>query len=76
MTGVRFEPQRLTSAAGDTIEWVNDDLVPHTASAADSSWDSGDLPPGARWRITLARAGRVPYGCRYHPTMTGEIEVR
>jgi plastocyanin len=27
---MRFQPERLTVARGDTIVWVNKDLVPHT----------------------------------------------
>ena len=30
---MRFQPERLTVARGDTIVWVNKDLVPHTATS-------------------------------------------
>lgn len=36
----KFVPERLTVAPGDTVVWVNLDLVPHTVTAKDESWDS------------------------------------
>src|SRR5690349_10330553 len=33
MLAHRYDPPALTVAAGDTVEWVDHDLVPHTASA-------------------------------------------
>ena len=30
---MRFQPETLTVAAGDTIVWVNKDVVPHTATS-------------------------------------------
>ena len=29
----KFEPAAVTVHAGDTVEWKNDDFVPHTATA-------------------------------------------
>ena len=37
MHGVRFDPDSLVVAVGDTVEWDNRDLVPHTSTAEDSS---------------------------------------
>lgn len=71
----RFEPRALTVAAGDTIRWVNHDPVPHTATARDSTWDSGEIPAGAE-RRTVVGAGDSDYFCIYHPTMTGSLDVR
>ena len=38
---MRYEPVELTVAVGDTVEWVNRDLVPHTATAQSREWDPG-----------------------------------
>ena len=32
--GMRFQPKGLTVAAGDTVVWINRDMVPHTATSA------------------------------------------
>tara|TARA_R110002073_G_scaffold85978_26_gene204337 strand:- start:528 stop:848 length:321 start_codon:yes stop_codon:yes gene_type:complete len=40
---LKFSPPVLEAAVGDTITWVNCDVVPHTATALDKSWDTGLL---------------------------------
>jgi len=35
-----FSPISVEVKAGDTITWTNFDIVPHTATAIDHSWDS------------------------------------
>ena len=35
----KFVPAQLQVAAGDTIVWVNKDIVPHTITSTDKSWD-------------------------------------
>jgi plastocyanin len=75
MAGSRFEPSTLTVAVGETVRWFNDDALPHTVSATDGSWDSGNLAPGQAFERRFDTAGTYPYLCRYHPGMTGTIEV-
>ena len=75
MAGSRFEPATLTVAAGTTIRWFNDDALPHTVTAADSSWDSGNLAPGGAFERQFDSPGTYAYLCRYHPGMTGTIVV-
>ncbi|MEN5176473.1 cupredoxin domain-containing protein [Brevundimonas diminuta] len=59
---------------GDTITWTNRDIVRHTATARNGAFNL-DLPPGASASAVMSRAGAVPYYCRYHPAMRGEISV-
>jgi plastocyanin len=59
---------------GDAIEWVNDDIFQHTATAREGSFDV-ILPPKARVRTVLRRAGEIAFYCRYHPGMTGVLTV-
>ena len=66
-------PQKLHK--GDSIIWVNRDILRHSATAADHSFDA-DLLPGARVRTLLARSGRIAFVCRYHPGMRGVLEVQ
>lgn len=75
--GMAFVPATVTVAPGDTIRWVNEDIVPHTASA-EGVFESGDLrDAGGAWSWVVAdRKGAIPYVCRYHPTMKGTVEVR
>jgi len=75
MAGSRFEPSTLTIAPGETVRWFNDDALPHTASAGDDAWDSGNLAPGQAFERRFDTPGSYPYLCRYHPGMVGTIEV-
>lgn len=75
MAGSRFEPSTLTIAPGETVRWFNDDGLPHTASAGDGAWDSGNLASGQAFERRFDEPGRYPYLCLYHPGMAGTIEV-
>src|SRR5215831_18335381 len=74
--GMAYSPARLAVHRGDRIVWVNHDLFPHTATAAGKQFDSGSIAQGAQWTFLAKKAGDYPYGCLFHPTMHGEIEVR
>jgi plastocyanin len=58
----------------DVVEWRNSDIFEHTATATDGRFDI-DLPPGAAGRTILRRAGVITYVCRFHPGMTGRLQV-
>ena len=58
----------------DIVEWTNSDILRHTATATDGSFDI-DLPAGATGRTILKRAGDVTYVCRFHPGMKARLEV-
>ncbi len=66
----------LVITAGTTVEWTNDDPLPHTVTAADKSFDSGLVDPGKKFRHTFTRAGTFSFFCVPHPFMKGTVEVR
>ena len=70
-----FGPQTLTVPAGTIVTFVNDDEEPHNVTAADRSYRSPILPPGARYTHQYATPGDYPYFCALHPHMTGHIVV-
>jgi plastocyanin len=70
-----FSPASLSVASGTTVTWTNNDAVPHTATAKDGSFDSGNLPPGATFSHTFTAAGSIDYDCQYHAGMKGTIVV-
>ncbi|HEY7383152.1 MAG TPA: cupredoxin domain-containing protein [Beijerinckiaceae bacterium] len=74
MKAVDFEPRQITVRVGDTVEWTNSDIVAHTATAKDRSWDV-NVPARRAGRMVMKTAGSVSYFCRYHPNMRGEIVV-
>ena len=71
-----FAPGTVEITAGATIEWTNDDPLAHTVTAADSSFDSGLIEPGRKWRRTFATPGTYRYACTPHPFMRGVVVVK
>jgi plastocyanin len=69
-----FAPTELTVAAGTEVVWTNRDPAPHTVTAEDGSFDSGEIAPGETFSITL-ESGEVAYACLIHPDMQGSIRV-
>ena len=66
---------RLDVLVGDTVVWVNKDLIPHTATAKGGGFDSKVLAAGASFRLTVKAKGGIDYACLFHPTMTGRIDA-
>ena len=59
---------------GDTIVWVNHDTVLHSITARDHSFDIR-LNPGQSAKQVLTKAGRIPFICQFHGTMSGTLTV-
>ncbi|WP_034349460.1 cupredoxin domain-containing protein [Noviherbaspirillum massiliense] len=73
---MQFSPQVIEVRAGDTITWKNRDPFPHTVTAQDRSFDSGEIAPDQGWTFKAARKGTFPYVCTLHPTMKGSVVVK
>ena len=72
-----FTPQVVQVATGTTLTWKNDGAVIHTATAADGSWDTGDIPGGgATASVTFDVAGTYNFNCTPHPWMLGRVIVQ
>ena len=74
--GLKFNPERLEVAAGDTVVWINKDVVPHTVTSGQAKVESGEIAPGKSWRFVAKKKGEMPYICRIHPTMKGVLVVK
>ncbi len=70
-----FEPANLTINAGDTVVFTNEDGAPHTATANNGSFDTGNLRRGQNASLTFSAAGTYAYFCEIHPNMKGSITV-
>ena len=75
MEDMRFRPQTLTVAAGDTVLWVNRDFVPHTATSRAGGFDSAVIRASGKWQLTVRKKGSFAYLCTLHPAMTGTLRV-
>ena len=76
MDGMRFEPRVLTVAAGDVVQWVNKDVVAHTATSKTGGFDSGRVAAAKSWSLTTSAKGSFAYVCTLHPPMTGRLIVK
>ena len=74
MKGVAFAPAQLMVRTGDIVEWVNGDIVAHTATSKDGGFDIRVLS-GQRGSAVMTRPGAFTYSCRYHPNMKGQVVV-
>ncbi|MGE0241399.1 MAG: cupredoxin family copper-binding protein [Parvibaculaceae bacterium] len=68
-----FSPAELTAKAGDTIEWINNDVFAHTATVKGGF--EVMLPPKKSGSVVVETAGTIDYYCRFHPNMKGRIAV-
>jgi plastocyanin len=72
-----FDPPHIQVSVGDTVTWEQGaDGVPHTATADDGTFDSGNLTEeGQTFEFTFEEAGEYPYICSIHPDMVGLVTV-
>lgn len=75
MRGNSFRPRSLSIELGDTVEWVNRDIVRHNAVRADV-FDTGELRGGERYVWVPTDTGSVRYECTIHERMRGVVHVR
>lgn len=75
IAGAAFEPKHLEVQSGDSVTWINKDIVPHTATALDGSWDTGQLNSGEEKTIVFLEAQSSAYICTYHPSMKASLQV-
>ena len=77
-----FVPETLSIVTGDTVVWVNNGSVAHTATSGtgcspDGFWDSGLVSPGDSFSFAFDSATDYPYFCIPHCNlgMIGLISV-
>jgi plastocyanin len=70
-----FFPNPVSGEAGGTITFLNADDATHTVTFDDGSFDSGSVAPGDEADIDVPETGPVTFHCKFHPQMTGTIEV-
>ena len=70
-----FEPTESIVGVGTTVAWTVTQQSPHTATAADGSFDSGILDAGGTYQHTFLEPGTFAYACRLHPEMQATVVV-
>ena len=72
----QFKPATVEVPVGSTVTWTNDDGFPHTATANDKSFDTGNLDKGQTGTAKFEKAGTFEYFCAIHNSMTGTVVVK
>jgi plastocyanin len=82
-TGAYPYPVNITVTIGvnNTIEWLNKDTQPHTATAIVAPagtplFNSGLILPGKTFSVTLTTPGTYRYTCAWHNWLAGQIIVK
>jgi plastocyanin len=64
MENMRFQPESLTVTRGDTVVWVNKDLVPHTATSKAGGFDSQSVQAEKSWKLQCGKKVTSPTSAR------------
>ena len=71
---MKFHPEELMITKGDTVIWINHDLVSHCVTEEFSkAWTSSPIPAGASWKMAVTEGAH--YYCAIHVVMKGSIAL-
>lgn len=75
ISGFEFSPSILRVKPGDRVTFINMDIVPHTATSSNGSWDTGHLGPNQRKDIVITKGSGNDYLCLFHPSMKARLTL-
>jgi plastocyanin len=71
---MKFQPSELKVQKGDTVIWINQDIVAHDVTEASAkAWTSSVLNTGKSWKMVAAQS--FDYYCSIHVVMKGKLIV-
>jgi plastocyanin len=74
ISDMKFQPDMINVHKGDTIVWINHDMVTHCVTGAgDKPWTSSPIPSGGSWKMAITESS--DYYCAIHQIMKGKIVV-
>lgn len=75
ISNMAFHPSELSVNKGDTVVWINEDIVPHDVAAfPGNEWSSDTLSMGQTWLKVIEK--EFEYFCNIHPIMRGKIDLK
>jgi plastocyanin len=74
IAGFAFDPASLTVSGETTLTITNDDTAAHTFTLDDGSVDE-EIGAGESVDVTVNVSETTGFHCRFHPQMTGSLEV-
>ena len=77
---MKYDNTDLKIKAGDTVVWINQDVMPHNVEfqpgvTGDSDLKGPMLKKDQSYSITFNEAGEYAYHCTPHPFMRGKVTV-
>jgi amicyanin len=79
MKDIKFVPADVTVKKGQTVQWTNNDSVPHNVtkeSGPGPEFKSSTLNGGDTYKYTFTTPGTFDYVCTIHPNQAGTITVK
>ena len=73
---LQFKPSTIDVKPGDEVEFVNKDILEHTATASNNAFDSKAIKAGGTWKWKAGDPGQYAYICAFHNGMKGVINVK
>lgn len=73
IANMKFNPANIMVKRGDTLVFLNNDIVSHNVTEKDSLWQSQTLNPGDSWKYAPDKS--YDYFCSLHMVMKGKITV-
>jgi plastocyanin len=72
---MQFQPAELQLHRGDTVLFVNRDMVDHNVTEeAQKAWSSSALATGKSWKLVPTQS--ASYYCTIHQVMKGKLVVQ
>ena len=68
---MQFQPAELVVNEGDTVVFVNRDIVVHDITEKGRAWSSSALSTDQQYRMVVETD--VEYYCSLHPVMKGKL---
>jgi len=71
---MKFQPAVLTVNNGDTVVFVNKDLLTHNVTEENKGWSSTPLSANQSYKKVIKESSG--YYCSFHPVMKGKLIVK
>ena len=70
---MKFQPEDLLVHKGDTVLWINKDIVAHDVTADNKDWTSAPLANEASFKKEITES--ASYYCSIHVVMKGKVRI-
>ncbi len=71
---MKFVPSDIQVKKGDSIVFVNKDMVIHNVTEEKKRWSSPTIAPNDSWTLTVKES--FSYYCSFHPMMKGKVKLK